>query len=300
MDIVTHSLIGMIGASPLLESQPMAAVAFAFGSVIPDLDALARLFGKRAYLACHQTYTHSLPMIVLVGMVAWGACLVAGIDGMSTALGLACGMTLHSLLDYSNTLGIALFSPFRARRYCLEWVFFLDAVVIGASVLTLGYLLPPLLAGRAIGWSVPVSYFVAMFGYWLLKGVLRHAAGRLAPSDTVALLPSALILWRFLGCRQSGDKATLFRLNLLTGQRTEDAEYTIHDTRYQSVLEQVPEFQLMRGLSPAYHLVNVETQPDGVRLLCRDLRTRNFGTTYGDLEIDVNTGGILQGVRFHV
>ncbi len=60
MDIVMHATMGAVIAWPWLESQPLAAGAFMFGSVMPDLDSLSRLGGKRAFLKCHQRYLHSL------------------------------------------------------------------------------------------------------------------------------------------------------------------------------------------------------------------------------------------------
>ncbi len=44
MDIVTHAMMGTIAASPFLESHPEVATAFMFGSVLPDLDVLSRVF----------------------------------------------------------------------------------------------------------------------------------------------------------------------------------------------------------------------------------------------------------------
>ena len=61
MDIVTHTMMGAIAASTIAEDQPAAAAAFVLGSVLPDLDALSRCFGKRAFLRFHQSQSHGLP-----------------------------------------------------------------------------------------------------------------------------------------------------------------------------------------------------------------------------------------------
>ena len=66
------------------------------------------------------------------------------------------------------------------------------------------------------------------------------------------------------------------------------------------MLEQIPEFQRMRTLSPLYHVVEVETRDKGVMLTCRDLRTRNFNTRFGELTVTLDAAGTLQGVSFHV
>ncbi len=137
MDIVTHAMMGVIVASPFAEKQPMAAAAFVMGSVLPDLDAFSRCFGKRAFLRFHQTQSHGLPNALLAAGLLW--LLVQALDWVApwAALGLALGLVFHSVLDYSNTYGITLFAPFSRRRYCAEWVFFIDAVVIVASVAAL-------------------------------------------------------------------------------------------------------------------------------------------------------------------
>ncbi len=61
MDIVTHGVMGVVIAAPFAVNHPEAAAAFMMGSVLPDADALSRVGGKRNFLKCHQTYTHSLP-----------------------------------------------------------------------------------------------------------------------------------------------------------------------------------------------------------------------------------------------
>jgi membrane-bound metal-dependent hydrolase YbcI (DUF457 family) len=55
MDIVTHAVIGLVMAAPCLDNLPLA-VGLVIGSVMPDLDVLSRLFGKRAMILCHQGF----------------------------------------------------------------------------------------------------------------------------------------------------------------------------------------------------------------------------------------------------
>jgi hypothetical protein len=56
----------------------------------------------------------------------------------------------------------------------------------------------------------------------------------------------------------------------------------------------------MRGLSPAYHVVSAKKTEAGELLVCRDLRTRNFGTVYGDLEVLFDKDNGLLRTTFHV
>ncbi len=61
-----------------------------------------------------------------------------------------------------------------------------------------------------------------------------------------------------------------------------------------------PRVREMRKLSPAYHLVAAEQVPEGTRLTCRDLRTRNFGGRFGTLEITVDIQGNPMEKMLHV
>ena len=70
--------------------------------------------------------------------------------------------------------------------------------------------------------------------------------------------------------------------------------------RYQATLAGVPEFSTMQHLSPAYHVVEGRTSPEGTKLVCRDLRTRNFRTRFGQLDLFVDTRSVVREVAFHV
>ncbi len=299
MDIVTHAAMGIILAAPLADSHPVAAACFAMGSALPDLDVLARVFGKRAFLRWHQTYTHSLPLIALTGAFAWLAAPWFGVGDAWAAPALAAGMTLHVLLDVTNTYGITLWAPFSRARRSLEWVFFVDAFVLVVTVLALTLVLRALAAGASLI-AVSLSYAVAMTAYWSIKAVLRHRASRLAPTTTVSLVPSALVPWRFLGCARVDDVVTMFEINACTGRLRHESRVTILDGRHDALLAAQPEVRSMRELTPAYHAVGEMPGDAGTRIICRDLRTRNFGGHFGTLTMDVTRDGRVQERHFHV
>lgn len=139
MDVVTHGLMGIIVASPFLAEHPLPAACFMMGSVLPDLDAFSRVMGKRRFLQVHQTYSHALPVIAIVGAVFWAVLAATGTSSPRAAAALALGMIFHSLFDVTNTYGIRLLAPFSSRRFCTEWVFFIDSVVVAATIPTAGY-----------------------------------------------------------------------------------------------------------------------------------------------------------------
>ncbi len=300
MDIVTHGMMGVVVAAPLFESNPLAACGVALGSALPDLDALSRVFGKRAFLRSHQTVTHSIPVILACGVVVGFASSLSGLDGPEIAIGLVAGMLLHIFLDVCNTYGITLLLPFSRRRICLEWVFFIDAFVLVATVVALVVVIAQTLRSGQAGSLVPAVYAGVLAAYFLGRGLLRRRAGRLAAVGTLSLMPSALIPWTYLGCARDGDDVLVFCLNGVTGRMSEQKRVPILDADWTDLLATVPEVKVMRRLSPAYHVVSVKPRGGATELLLRDLRTRNFSTRFGDLEVRVGEDGRVASTMFHV
>ncbi|HLP78178.1 MAG TPA: metal-dependent hydrolase [Candidatus Paceibacterota bacterium] len=299
MDIVTHACIGLIAAAPVVDSRPELALGLVAGSVLPDLDALSRVFGKRAFLRSHQTWSHALPVHAVTGTLTGLLASLCGLDGLLLGTGLFAGLVFHTLLDFSNTLGVTLFAPFSRRRFCLEWVFFIDAFMLAltaaATAMTLWFYI-----GKG---DVPVHpavlYFGTMTAYFAAKGLLRKRAGTLAP-EAITLMPSALWPWRFFGVAESGNRVCLFQVNAIIGSRETLAHQVVLDEGFAGLLAGVPEFRLMRELSPAYHVVSANTTDAGEVIVCRDLRTRNFGTTFGDLEVVLDGNKSIVRTTFHV
>ena len=148
MDIVTHALMGVAVAGPCLITAPAASAGFILGSVLPDLDAFSRIFGKKCFLTWHQTFTHSLGAMLTVAIAGF-ICLAIQSEIAYAFFGISGGMLFHSLLDYTNTFGVKLGFPFSQRRICLEWIFFLlgqQQLTIMPKLLLLSKLLlvPPL------------------------------------------------------------------------------------------------------------------------------------------------------------
>jgi len=299
MDIVTHAGIGLIAAAPVLNSRPELALGLVAGSVFPDLDALSRVFGKRAYLRSHQTWSHALLLQAAVSLLAGFFAETCGVDGLLLGSGLFAGFAGHTLLDFSNTLGVTLLAPFSRRRFCLEWVFFIDAFTV---LLTLPTATVSLCLCYRDG-EVPIRYAEIFFGIMVVyvgaKGFLRRRAGVLAP-DAMALMPSALWPWQFVGVAQCGNGIRRFQVNAITGRGETLAQQAVLDEAYAGLLANVPEFVLMRGLSPAYHVVSVTRTKAGQTVLCRDLRTRNFKTAFGDLEVLLDTDNRVTRTLFYV
>lgn len=295
MDILTHLMIGAAVTSPFWPTHPLESVAFTLGSVLPDIDALSRQFGKVAYLRAHQGWTHAIPMHVLLGSLGVAILEWSGYSVFTPSIiALTAAAVLHVLLDWTNTWGVRLFAPFDNRRRSLEWVFFVDAWVLTLTAVTLAYQTHQYVtAGRTSLWLTP-AWLAAMTAYFAAKGFLRAHAGRLV-EDAVALVPDTFLPWRFHVTTRRDDTATTYVLDLFPLRRTRVEERAILDREWSRALDELPEFRAMRELSSGYHVVAA----DRTTLTCRDLRTRNFGTNFGRLLV-AREGDRLTVERFDV
>ena len=136
--------------------------------------------------------------------------------------------------------------------------------------------------------------------YFGTKGILRKRAGNMA-SD--ARFPHAIgtLRCRFAGSQTVSEIRPIFpETTPITGIQETLVRQEIIDADYAELLAEVPEFKLMRGLSPAYHVISTNKTDAGEAVVCRDLRTRNFKTTFGDLEILLDANKNVIRTTFHV
>jgi membrane-bound metal-dependent hydrolase YbcI (DUF457 family) len=299
MDIATHAGIGLVAASPFLADRPELALGIVAGCVLPDLDALWRLRDKTAFLRAHQTWSHALPVqLTFSAGTAFIAALLGG-RGVEVGLGLFAGFMGHSLLDLTNTYRVAWLTPFSRRRFCLEWVFFIDAIVLAGLAIALAVVVPMWFRQGLVPGIYAVRFFGFLACYIVGKGVLRRRAGAFYPNSK-SLVPSALVPWRFYGTQRRPHSVSFFRVNAITGACSTVGEVPVLDDAFALALEDVPEFRLMRQVSPEYHVVEASPENKGVRLLCRDMRMRNFGTRFGDLEVWLDSNHHVARSRFYV
>lgn len=300
MDIVTHAMAGTIIASPFLSTAPISASCFILGSVLPDTDALSRMFGKVAFLRWHQTYTHSLPIIFSITILLWSLGNWFSIAEAWAPIALGAGLLLHALMDATNTYGVALMAPFSRRRCCTEWVFFIDGIVIAVSAVCLAVVLIHRHDAQDVSLTVSVVYGSFLAAYWTLRGLLHWRAGGLAPPDTLSLIPAATIPWRFFGCAMHDDVANLFNLSLFKGEPEDLVACPTFDSKFENLLKGITEYRLMRELSPGYCTVEATEHHAKTQLVCRDLRIRNFGGRFGLLDLTFDAQGRLERKIFHV
>jgi membrane-bound metal-dependent hydrolase YbcI (DUF457 family) len=300
MDIVTHGLMGVAVGGPFLGRYPAAPAGLILGSAAPDLDALSRCLGKRSFLRCHQGWTHSIPLLACLGGMGELLTRFYAPDLTGMAAGFALGAILHAMLDLTNTYGVRVLAPFSSRRFCLEWVFFIDGVVIGLTIAAFLPAAASLLSGNEPSRIVVGVYLAALLAYIGGKALIARRARRLADPNSVSVIPSAVIPWEYFVCRRAGDGVSSWKLNAVTGRQVKLAECRVLDAEFAEHLDGLPEYREMRSLSPAYHVIACEHDGEVTRIRCRDLRIINFNTSFGTLDVTLDRDSAVRSYVFHV
>jgi inner membrane protein len=150
VDPLTHGLASFAVTRTFFPrvSRTVLAGAIVAGTVA-DLDFISSWIGPSAFLQWHRTYTHSLAGTVMI-VAVFSVLLVAvarrnaaeKISLSSCVLPVLCAASLHLLMDFCQSDGVALLWPFRLQPSSADWVAHLDLWIL--AILLCGVLLPRL------------------------------------------------------------------------------------------------------------------------------------------------------------
>lgn len=304
MDIVTHALIGTATAAGLSQTHPALAVGIVLGNVAPDLDALSRVAGKHAFMRFHQTYSHSAGAIAIIVAVA-ASLFMAGVPVWGElAVGLAAGMAMHVGLDLTNSYGVKCMWPFSQKRFALDWIFFIDAIVIVLCLVTLFAQFLFQTDQVILRW-LSIVFVTTFLAYVGLRRVIARRAERMVNSESdqpgaTSIIPTTWSPFRFLVCRQRNGLAETFALDSRSGLATEGELISILDETVPEAITRCREWQVMRSLSAFYFCVEIDSDTENATYICRDLRIRNFGTKFGTLTCQIDNHGVIRGKSWDV
>jgi inner membrane protein len=150
VDPLTHGLASFAVTRtifPRLSRGPLAVVILS--GTIADVDLLSAWFGPSSYLAWHRTATHSLLGAAIICIVFSILHILLGRSSAADKLPLSlcvlpvlCAVTLHLVMDFCQSDGMAILWPFRPQLYSFDWVAHLDFWIF--AILLCGALLPRL------------------------------------------------------------------------------------------------------------------------------------------------------------
>ena len=141
MDTVTHGLTGWLVARavPSDAGKKMATAAVVLGSVLPDADNVASLFGSEIYLRLHRGVSHSFAGVAVTSLLVALLFYRFGKwkDLKKLYLLALLGQLSHIALDLLNSYGTQIFQPFSNARVSFDLLFIIDLAFTGIVVLGL-------------------------------------------------------------------------------------------------------------------------------------------------------------------
>jgi membrane-bound metal-dependent hydrolase YbcI (DUF457 family) len=164
MDTVTHGLAGWLiaRAIPSDPARKEATAAVVIGSVLPDADNVASLFGSELYLRIHRGISHSLAGMAVTSILV--ALLLYRFgkwkDLKKLYLLVLLGMFSHIGLDLLNSYGTQIFQPFSDVRVSFDLLFIVDLAFTG--IIVLGLILSRHRPSRA---RAALAFLVAYVGF---------------------------------------------------------------------------------------------------------------------------------------
>lgn len=153
MDNLTHSLAGaVIGQMGLKKKTGLAMPTLIIAANLPDIDAVAVLFGDHTHLAIRRGITHGPIAMVILPILLWA--IMIWFDNWQTKrgkrpesrlpinrkwlLGLAfIGTLSHPALDLLNSYGARFLEPFSSRWFYGDTMFIIDLWIWIALILGL-------------------------------------------------------------------------------------------------------------------------------------------------------------------
>jgi len=217
MDNLSHSLTGLaLSRAGLNRLTPHATLLLLLSANIPDSDVVSLAKSQLAYLEVHRGLTHSLAAAPLLAM----ACVMIVAAGYRKRLPwlrawfVCCvGVLSHLLLDWTNSYGIRLLTPFSGQWFHLDLNALTDGPILALLALAAIWpLFSSLVSGeigavkKSAGRGIALSVLFLCGGfeacrYYLHQGAVTQLESRLyagEPPLQVAALPTALnpFLWR--------------------------------------------------------------------------------------------------------
>lgn len=147
MDVGTHALASLAVTRVVAPRATLAAWGIiVLAGTIADVDGLSALAGPSAYLDWDHTYTHSIVVSMLAGVILGIAYLLlnrksppAKPSSSAFLAAILLAAVLHLAMDACQSDGITAFWPFSAHRIAADWLASVDpwiiAILIGAILL---------------------------------------------------------------------------------------------------------------------------------------------------------------------
>ncbi|MES2290481.1 MAG: metal-dependent hydrolase [Pseudomonadota bacterium] len=193
MDNLTHSFVGAIlGQMGLKRRTGLAMPALIIGANLPDIDGLCVVFGLNT-LTARRGLTHGPVAMMLLPLLLTGALLLwarwrPNADrppihgGWLLALAYT-GMFTHPAMDWLNSYGIRLLSPFSDQWFAGDTLFIID-LWIWIALIGGWWISRRREKGGRADWRTPaIASFTAVCTYIFANGLITGHAEAITPNS---------------------------------------------------------------------------------------------------------------------
>ncbi len=230
MDQVTHLISGLL-QSNLFKKEGQERVYFKVCTVcalIPDIDLVARIWGREAYLIHHRGLSHSIFLSVFWALLTTLVLKPKGANLRDLRPVIWAGTLCvigHLFLDLFTSYGTSLLAPFTYKRFALDALFIIDPVytltLIFAFVTSIIFKKKQKLITRlAIVFWLCYPILCLGTGQWIQKR--EELLSKTQTEDTIKnhVLPEFLtpFYWKLL--KEDNTQVRLYSYSLITRSKT--------------------------------------------------------------------------------
>jgi inner membrane protein len=194
LDNLTHSMVGaLLGQTGLKRLTGRAMATLIIAANIPDIDALASVFGTES-LAMRRGITHGPIALLVLPLLLTGLVLLYNrwrpanqpVRAAPLLLLAYIGTLSHPALDWLNSYGIRLLEPFSSRWFAGDTLFIIDVWIWLA--LFASFFWSRRLEKRGGNWARPAwAGVAAICAYILANGLITTRAEALAHRELQSL-----------------------------------------------------------------------------------------------------------------
>lgn len=272
MDPITHGTIGLALSAFSGESVSLTspiALGCALGAMIPDIDAVIRVFSNdMVYLKHHRGITHSVPALVLLSSIVTGGLLLffPQMPVLQVLFWTFIGGLSHTLFDILNSYGAMLFM--KKRKASLLTLY--DPVVS----LMAGYLILAPNQGLTSHLVIPGLFALYLaFRYYMRQqahGALCEIYAHGYVVERIDVLPSLLAFYQWDYIVTARSHQIVGKYNQITGKNTLRRKLRVQQ-EFVKLFNQTKAGDYFNAFSPNLH-IHPEHHPDRIVLRATDIR----------------------------
>ncbi|WP_067840794.1 metal-dependent hydrolase [Amphibacillus sediminis] len=146
MDTGTHiamgvAIGGMATLDPAIQNNPLLFGAVMTGTIIgsqaPDFDTILKFKSNAVYLRHHRGITHSLPLIIIWGLLISGIIylIIPKLPFIVLWRWIALAVFLHVFVDIFNAYGTQALRPFTNKWIALGFINTFDPIIFGSHLI---------------------------------------------------------------------------------------------------------------------------------------------------------------------